>query len=143
MDWICVDTEKFMLFVPQEKLLRTKDLLEDLLKRRKEEVKVRSIAKVAGMIGSYTLPMGNVARFYTRGMLTQVAEVVNKSGWESQCVLEERVVREIEFWKKNIRSLNRWRMCGHKDVVYCKQGVVNMFSDASEFQLARARIEDS
>ena len=29
-----------------------------------------------------------------------------------------------------------------EDGVYCKQGVVNMFSDASEFQLAGARIEE-
>ena len=33
-------------------------------------------------------------------------------------------------------------MHGLEDVVYCKQGVVNMFSDASKFQLTGARIED-
>ena len=91
------DTVRFKLFVPEEKLMRTESLLRDLLERKSEEVKVRSIAKVAGMIGSYTLAMGNVARFYTRGMLTQVAEMVNKRGWEGQCVLEERVVGELEF----------------------------------------------
>ena len=33
-------------------------------------------------------------------------------------------------------------MHGLEDVVYCKQGVVNMFSDTSELELAGARIEE-
>ena len=86
------DTVKFKLFVLEEKLVRTESLLRDLLEKKSENVKVRSIAKVAGMIGSFTFVKGNVARFYTRGMLTQVAEMVNRKGWESQCILEERVI---------------------------------------------------
>ena len=42
----------------------------------------------------------------------------------------------------NLRSLNGWMMRISEDVSYCKEGCVNMFSDASEFQLAGARIED-
>ena len=32
-------------------------------------------------------------------------------------------------------------MRGSEDVLYCKEGSINMFSDASECQLAGARIE--
>ena len=48
----------------------------------------------------------------------------------------------MKFWEKNLRSLNGWAMRISEDVSYCKDGCVSMFSDASEFQLAGARIED-
>ena len=73
-------------------------------------VGVREIARVAGVIGSFTLAMGNVARFFTRGMLTQVAEMSEKAGWESHGLMESRVLDEIVFWMKNLRRLNGWRM---------------------------------
>ena len=81
-------------------------LLEELWKKRGEMIGVRELAKVAGVISSFTLAMGNVARFYTRGMLTQVAEMAGRAGWESCGLLEKRVLEEIEFWRKNLRSLN-------------------------------------
>ena len=86
--------------------------------------------------------MGSAARFYSRGMLSQVARTVNKEGWESSCIPDERVVGELEFWRQNLRELNGWKMRGLEDVTYCKEGCVNMFSDASDFQLAGAQIED-
>ena len=67
------DTVRFKLWVTEEKLARAEELLEGLWKKRGEMVGVKEIARVAGVIGSFTLAMGNVARFYTRGMLTQVA----------------------------------------------------------------------
>ena len=135
------DTRRFKLFVPEEKLERVEVMLEDLLKDRKESVRIRRLARVAGMIGSFSLAMGNVARFHTRGMLTQVAMVSGKAGWESSCKMDERVIREIRFWKENIRELNGWRMRNLEEVVYCKKGSVSMFSDASEIQVGGARIE--
>ena len=93
------DTVKFKLFVPEEKLQRAEDLFKDLLRKSSESVKVRTIAKIAGLIGSFTLAMGSVARFYSRGMLSQVARMVNKEGWESVCIPDERVVGELRFGK--------------------------------------------
>ena len=49
------DTVSFKLFVPEEKLLRAESLIRELLEKRKELVKVRAIAKIAGMLGSFTL----------------------------------------------------------------------------------------
>ena len=85
------DIVSFKLFVPEDKLERVEGLLEDLWLARNDVVSVHSIAKVAGVIGSFTLAMGNSARFYTRGMLTQVAELSQKSGWESSGKMEDRV----------------------------------------------------
>ena len=136
------DTVNFKLWVTEEKLCRTETLLEELWNKRNENVRVKEIARVAGVIGSFTLAMGNVARFHTRGMLTQVAEMSEKFGWKSSGRMEKRVLDEISFWVKNLRSLNGWRMRGSEEVVYCKAGVVDMFSDASDFQLAGAKFED-
>ena len=121
------DTVGFKLWVTDDKLARMECLLEDLQKERGEMVKVRKIARVAGVIGSFTLAMGNVARFYTRGMLSQVAERVGRAGWESCVKMDGRVLEEIEFWRQNLRSLNGWRMHEDEDIVYCKEGCVDMF----------------
>ena len=64
------DTVNFKLWVTEEKLGRVEMLLEDLWKKRNEMVGVKEIARVAGVIGSFTLAIGNVVRFHTRGMLT-------------------------------------------------------------------------
>ena len=79
------DTVGFKLWVTEEKLVRVEMLLEEFWKKRREIVGVREIARVAGVIGSFTLAMGNVGRFYTRGMLTQVAEMLERAGW--QCMV--------------------------------------------------------
>ena len=100
------DTVEFKLFVPEEKLQRAEVLIKELLEKSSESMKVRRIAKIAGLIGSFTLAMGSAARFYSRGMLSQVARTVNKEGWESSCIPDERVVGELEFWRQNLRKLN-------------------------------------
>ena len=130
------DTVGFKLWVTEEKLARAEGLLEDLWKRRRERVGVKEIARVAGVIGSFTLSMGNVARFYTRGMLQQVADMSERARWRCNGRMEKRVLDEISFWIKNLRSLNGWTMRDTEEVVYCKEGCVDMFSDASDFQLA-------
>ena len=104
------DTVDFKLWVTEKKLVRVEMLLEELWKKRREMVGVREIVKVAGVIGSFTLAMGNVTRFYTKGMLTQVAEMAGRVRWESHGLMEGRVLDEIVFWRKNLRSLNGWRM---------------------------------
>ena len=57
-------------------------------------------------------------------------------------MMERRVLDEISFWIKNLRSLNGWRMRDMEEVVYCKAGCVDMFSDVSDFQLAGAKFEE-
>ena len=135
------DIVGFKLWVTEEKLVRVEVLLEELLKKRSEMIGVRELAKVPGVIGSFTLAMENVARSYTKGILTQVAEMAGRAGWESCGLMERRVVEQIVFWKKNLRRLNGWRMRDTEDVVYCAEGCVDMFSDASDFQLAGAQFE--
>ncbi len=54
------DTRKFKLYVPEDKLKRVELLLEEILEQR--FMKVRKLARVAGMVGSFYLAMGNVTR---------------------------------------------------------------------------------
>ena len=70
-----------------------------------------------------------------------MVELSERAGWESRGLMGSRPLDEIVFWMKNLRSLNGWRMQDTEDIVYCKEGCVDMFSDASDFQLARARFE--
>ena len=64
-----------------------------------------------------------------------------RAGWQCSGRMERRVLDDISFWVKNLRSLNGWPLRDTKEVVYCKEGCVNMFSDVSDFQLAGARFE--
>ena len=72
------DTVEFKLFLLEDKLRRAEVLIKEVLGESTGLIKVRRIAHVAGLVERFYLAMGNVTRFYTRGMLTQVARVVNK-----------------------------------------------------------------
>ena len=76
------DTVGFKLWVAEKKLVRVECLREDLWMERGEMVKVRKIARVAGVIGSFTLAMGNVARFKPGGCclrwLRQLGELAGR-----------------------------------------------------------------
>ena len=52
---------------------------------------------------------------------------------------EERVVTELEFWRRNLRDLNGWEMRMSDKVMYCRDRQVEMFSDASDLQVGGAR----
>ena len=65
------DTRKFKLYVMEDKLKRVELLLEEILEQR--FMKVRKLARVAGMVGSFYLAMGDMmTRFHTRGMMSQI-----------------------------------------------------------------------
>ena len=92
------------MFVPEDKLSRVECLLEEVSRER--FVKVRRLVKMTGMIGSFYLVMGNVCRFHTRGMISQIANVVEKYGWNGGMKIGDRVVIDLEFWRENLRDLN-------------------------------------
>ena len=74
---------------------RVESLLEEILEQR--FVKIRKLARVAGMIGSFYLAMGNMTRFHTRGMISQIAMMVDRYGWNGSLNVEDRVVTELKF----------------------------------------------
>ena len=49
------------------------------------------------MIGSFGLAIGNVCRFHTRGMMSQIASVAERYGWNGSLRIDDRVVVELMF----------------------------------------------
>ena len=60
-------------------------------------MKVRRLARVAGIISSFYLGMGNVTRFHTRGMMSQIALELDRYRWNGGMEIGDRVVMELEF----------------------------------------------
>ena len=96
------------------------NLLEEFLQGKKGLIKVKKLAKIAGMIGSFSLAMGNVCRFHTRKMMSQIVSVAGKYGRKDSLRLDERVMIELMFWKRNLRELNGWDIPVLEVVVYCR-----------------------
>ena len=58
------------------------------------------------LLGSLRLAMGEVTRFYTRSMLTQLVEVTEQFGWSGKLYLSDKVIEELLYWRKNLRKCN-------------------------------------
>ena len=63
----------------------------------------RDLASAIGKIISTTLYVGNLARFRTRYMVTNMLEA---SYWDMQLKINELAMEEIQFWKENFTKLN-------------------------------------
>ena len=133
------DTEKFELTIPAKKIERALVKVEQLWNKRGKGVKVREMASVAGLIGSFNLAMGDVTKFHTRSLLLKVAEVVDAFGWEGWGFVGERGESELRFWMRNMRGLNGHRM--RKEDKVWHVNTVEMFSDAGEYFLGGAEFE--
>ena len=68
-----------------------------MLWEKERFVKIRKLVKVAGMIKSFYLAMGNMRRFLTRGMMSQMGYVTERYGWNGGMKIDERVVFELKF----------------------------------------------
>ena len=66
------DTVNFELMVPEWKVQKALYAVMSLLDRRSVLVPTKKLASVAGLLGSLQLAMGEITRFYTRSMLTQL-----------------------------------------------------------------------
>ena len=55
--------------------------------------------------------------------------------------INDRVVVELMFWKGNLRELNGWEMRVLDKVVYCRDGQIKMFIDASDRQVGGASFD--
>ena len=79
-------------------------------------MKVKKLVNIAGMIGSFALVIGIVCRFHTRGMISQIANVAERYGWNGSLRMDDRVLVCLMFWKRNSRELNSWEMRSSKEV---------------------------
>jgi hypothetical protein len=141
LEWtgLVFDTVNFELTVPEWKMKKSMDAVVSLLDRRKVWVPTRELAGVAGLLGSLQLAMGEVTRFYTRSMLTQIVEVTDRFGWSGKLFLSERVVQELLFWRNNLESCNGRSMRVEDKVLQVQSA--DMYSDAGEHMMGGVQLE--
>ena len=77
------DTVEFKLFVPEDKIKRTKEKVEELLEKERERILIRKIASFFGVMTSLRPALGDIARFRTRFLLQIVDEAQKVGGWPS------------------------------------------------------------
>ena len=112
---------------------KSMDAVMTLLGRRMGLVPTKELAGVAGLLGSLQPALGEITRFYTRSMLTQLVEVTERFGWSGKLFMGERVVRELLFWRNNLRSCNGHSMRKEDKVLQVQSA--DMFSDAGEHMM--------
>ena len=106
MEWTgwLINTKNFMIYVPQRKIVKAEEKLEQLLAQVGK--KVKELGSLVGLIISFGLAVGRSARFYTKFATIEVARVAEEKGWKAWLVLPVEVVAELRFWKENLRKLN-------------------------------------
>ena len=98
-----IDLEKYILFIKQERVQSLKEEIHRLLESMPYTT-ARKLAKVAGIIISTKLVLGNITRLKTRRLYK---EIMKAKTWDGRIKLEEfRVIEEIIFWKFNFDTLN-------------------------------------
>ena len=84
-------------------------------------------------MGSLRLAMGEITRFYTRSMLTQLVEVTEQFGWSGKLYLSDRAVGELLHWRNNLRKCNGHSMRKEDKVLQVQ--TADMYSDAGEHMM--------
>ena len=70
---------EFKLFVPEDKIKKTKERVEELLKKEGEKIPIRMLASFCGVMTSLRPALGDIARFKTRFLL-QIVDEGQKKG---------------------------------------------------------------
>ena len=130
------DFRSFKLWVPERKLSRAEEAVKRLLAVAHQEVPVKQVAKVVGLLGSFASAMGPIVRFRTRALLMKIAQETEVRGWMVNTLLGAREKEELEFWVQRLKELNGYCMRKRDRVV--EVATREMFSDASDFMLAGA-----
>ena len=105
-----IDTAEFKIYVTERKLVKAEKKLDQLIVLVGKSIKVKTLSSVVGLLISFGLAVGRSARFFTRFSPMQVAKVVDAHGWGASMVMPGEVVKELRFWRENLRSLNGQRI---------------------------------
>ena len=124
------DTVKFMLFVPKDKLKRTKEKIKDLLGKKTKRIPIKELASFCGLRTSMRPALGDIARFRTRFLLQIVDEAQKRWGWGAKAMLDKGAVGELRFWLEGLEENNGFPIRSKPGVVDVKQ--IKMVSDAGE-----------
>ena len=124
------DTANFKMFVPEDKLERTRKKIEDLLGKKTRKIPIKEVASFCSLMTSMRPALGDIARFRTRALLQIVDEAQKKWGWGAEAKLDSAAVGELEFWMNSLGEYNGFPIRPKPGVVDVRQ--VRMVSDAGE-----------
>ena len=142
LEWtgLRINTKEFKVYIPDWKLEKAEGKLDLLLVKLGQLVPVKELASVVGLIISFGLGMGRACRFYTRFSSMQVAKVSREQGWKSNILLEEETVRELRFWRLNMKRLNGQMIRKAPGVKVMRPR--ELYSDAGGFMAGGGRVEN-
>ena len=108
IEWIGFvwDTKSFKMYVPEDKLEWSLQVIKDILRARTRKVAIKEVQGVCSLMTSMHPALGDIARFTTRFMLQLVARSQQESGWGARVELDELAVLELQFWSENLERLN-------------------------------------
>lgn len=95
-----IDLINSRIEIPLHKRQRAFDLANSLFKTKPRTA--RSIAKFAGFIMSFWLPLGNLVKLMTKNLY---ALIESRHNWDSELVLTREAKTELLFWIDNILFL--------------------------------------
>ena len=98
------NTREFKVYLTDKKKKRLEDQAKKLL--AKKTMRIKELASLVGLIVSCGPAVGRAARFRTRFASIQVAEAVEKSGWNGELEVEHEVKEELRFWAENLDSVD-------------------------------------
>ena len=117
-----VDTNQMTYTVPDKKLEVFLNLASRILKSGKASAK--DISRVTGRLISMQPALGKIVFLTTRCMYAFLAK---QSTWYKESCLDKDSVKELDFWFKNIRNKNGYRIKSDPQITRV------IFTDASEF----------
>ena len=118
-----VDTVQNRISASPERVAAFRSTLQTVIAN---SVRVRLLARVAGMLASMSMTLGPVTRLQTRAIHSQIA-VSAELSWESSCVLQNDTLAELLFWEAEFHAF-------HGQPIWPRhpQCLTMIFSDASD-----------
>ena len=101
----CIDTEKGMLYIPQDRMYKAFATISDIETSLEysNTVPVRKLASFVGQIISMSYVIRNVAYIMTKYLSMNILSARN---WYSDIILTDLSIDQINFWKSNLREIN-------------------------------------
>ena len=100
---ICSKSMKF--FVPEAKIVKFCDFARQLTSA--DKIKVRDMAKLLGLLQSFSKALGRITLFKSRACYAWIADKLTKGkGYNMFFRLDDASTSELMFWMKNIRYYN-------------------------------------
>ena len=130
---------EFKFFIPEKKIQRIISSAEDILKRRK--VQLRHLASFVGFLQSCSKALGPVSRLMLRACYNFMSEALNICpSYKLFYAIPDSVREEINFWRTEIRRLSGYPISPSLSISETRISVV---SDSSEVGAFGYQLEDS